>query len=69
MSSSSPTLKISGLSKVKLQALGAAGKATGITAEAYAERLIEKGMPLEQQDRATTFDELFAPVRTASARA
>lgn len=63
MSSLSQTIKLTGLTKAKLHALRAQAKAIGMTAEAYAERLIEEGISLERQARTTTFDELFAPVQ------
>lgn len=63
MSSASSTIKLSGLAKGKLLALRAQAKAVGMTAEAYAERLIEEGISLEQEARTTTFDELFAPIQ------
>jgi hypothetical protein len=46
-----------------MAALRAQAKAAGMTADAYASRLLEEAIALEQEARATPFDALFAPVQ------
>jgi hypothetical protein len=46
-----------------MAALRAQAKAAGMTADAYASRLLEEAIALEQEARATPFDTLFAPVQ------
>ena len=63
MPNASPTLRLSGLGRTQLAALRAQAKAAGMTAAAYATRLLEEGIALEQEARGSTFDALLAPVR------
>ena len=63
MANGSSTLRVSGLARQKMAALRAQAKAAGMTPNAYASRLLEEGIALEQQARTTTFDALLAPVR------
>jgi hypothetical protein len=63
MSSVASTIQVSGLAKAKLHALRSQAKAAGVTAEAYAKRLIEEAISLEQQARSRTFDELYGPAQ------
>lgn len=61
--SATPSTILSGLGRDKLTTLRSQAKAAGMTEEAYARRLIEDGIALEQEARTTTFDALFAPVQ------
>jgi len=63
MANGSSTIQVSGLARQKLAALRSQAKAAGMTTGAYARRLLEEGLSLEQEARATTFDALYAPVR------
>ena len=63
MANASSTLRLSGLARKKLAALRAQAKAAGMTPDAYASRLLEEAIALEQEARATAFDVLFAPVQ------
>ena len=63
MPDASPTLRLSGVRRKTLAALRAQAKAAGMTAAAYATRLLEEGITLEQAARATRFDALLAPLR------
>ena len=63
MDNGSSTIQVSGLARRKLVALRAQAKAAGMTADAYARRLLEEGISLEQEARRTSFDVLVAPVR------
>jgi hypothetical protein len=46
-----------------MAALRAQAKAVGMTPDAYASRLLEEAIALEQEARSTTFDLLFAPMQ------
>jgi hypothetical protein len=63
MADGSSTLRVSGVTRQKMAALRAQAKAAGMTADAYASRLLEEAIALEQEARATPFDALFAPVQ------
>lgn len=63
MANGSSTLRVSGVARQKLAALRAQAKAAGMTPDAYASRLLEEAIALEQEARAKTFDALFAPVQ------
>ena len=60
---SASTLRVAGLARKELAALRAQAKAAGMTPDAYARQLLEQGIALEREARATTFDTLLAPVR------
>ena len=57
------SLKISGLARKDAAQLAAKAKRRGLTPESYAKELIQEGLALEQEARATSFDHLLAPVR------
>ena len=69
MANGSSTLKVLGVTRQKMAALRAQAKAAGMTPDAYASRLLEEAIALEQEARATPFDALFAPCSGASGKA
>jgi len=59
----SSTLRVSGLGRRILVALRAQARAAVLTPGAYARKLLEEGIALQQEARTTPFDALLAPVR------
>jgi|GEM_PF-937931 len=66
MSTTPSPLRIVGLDAKRKAELATHAKRLGLTPQRYVKQLIEDGLAMEREARERTFDELLAPVRTAT---